>query len=379
VLTAVVPIPDDDEVMDLTGDGGEHPVAEKPRSPKAVAVPLTPDEQAFINAVLEQTRRLQAAAAEATKSIQCRVHVSPTAEMKHNQVRFLDLAGIPWRVSEFQADPDVAEAVKSGMADYADAQDFDYLFHGCAFMVRKSLDKVNRVEGDYEEFDLAALLKAEDLSHEQFVHVALLTGCDEVQDRKVIVQEDGTEVVQVTKGVRNLGILGAVDLVKRQGKKKLSLRRLLDAVAEKPHLRPCDNWLELARAAKKVFMARTDLPPMPEREVDVPGLTQFLIEVADKSPEEAERMVRDLIKAKTHALRQHNRPLLPRAAVVETVQQGRGSPTPSTSSSSSGSSGSSEATPKTPHRKRPAAEEEDDEVGFLLEASPPKRKRVSLS
>lgn len=272
------------------------------------AAPATDEDDVPIEVlelILQQTKQRVIEAGEVSINAEKKTLKHPTAEMKRNALRFLDLAGVPYRQSDGEADPDVAAMVHNGYADFVFATDFDYLAHGCNLLVRNSMDRKNGKPGDLQEFCLTELLRSANIDYEQFVNIALLAGCDYTQDDEI-------------KGVKGMSVVTAYSLVTSPGFEH-DLDAIYSAVLKNKRWKPCEGWLEKAKAGKAIFMNRAPIDEPIETEVDIPALHKFLIEQGYEDTK-ATKMIEELVQAKNTAAQACNKKIIPRVVLAATAQ-----------------------------------------------------------
>jgi flap endonuclease-1 len=109
----------------------------------------------------------------------------------------LQLLGIPFIVSNGEADPQCAYLVKAGIAEAVISEDMDLLAFGTNKLVRGFNNKI-------EIYNLNNILEELNFSYEQFIELCILFGCDYCETIKGIGSKRAFELIQKYKTIDNI-------------------------------------------------------------------------------------------------------------------------------------------------------------------------------
>lgn len=99
----------------------------------------------------------------------------PVSNQVQDCQKILKLLGVPYLQAPSEAEALCAELVKCGEVDGVASEDMDVLPFGSSLLIRQISTKENR---GVVEYSLPKLLKTLGLTHEQFVDLCILLGCD---------------------------------------------------------------------------------------------------------------------------------------------------------------------------------------------------------
>ncbi|XP_062898510.1 probable flap endonuclease 1 homolog isoform X2 [Mobula hypostoma] len=115
--------------------------------------------------------------------------------------RLLTLLGVPYIEAPAEAEATCAALVKSGKVHCTATEDMDALPFGCTRLVRNvSAKKDARVE----EFSLPDILKALNLTQEQFVDLCILMGCDYCEKIRGVGVKRALPLIQTHKNIEGI-------------------------------------------------------------------------------------------------------------------------------------------------------------------------------
>ncbi|XP_059827548.1 probable flap endonuclease 1 homolog isoform X2 [Hypanus sabinus] len=115
--------------------------------------------------------------------------------------RLLTLLGVPYIEAPAEAEATCAALVKSGKVHCTATEDMDALPFGCTRLVRNvSAKKDARVE----EFSLPDILKALNLTQEQFVDLCILMGCDYCEKIRGVGLKRALPLIQTHKSIEGI-------------------------------------------------------------------------------------------------------------------------------------------------------------------------------
>jgi len=112
--------------------------------------------------------------------IQSRIHSlqkqtrRPTKEMIQDCKQLFEILGVSYVQAPGEADPTLAEMVRNGEVDGIISEDTDMLPYGCEVFITRLSGKNDNVI----EFRLSRALELLSMTHEQFVDLCILCGCD---------------------------------------------------------------------------------------------------------------------------------------------------------------------------------------------------------
>ena len=90
----------------------------------------------------------------------------------------LNLIGVSYVHMQGEAEGLASELCRLNYVDYVMTEDMDSLVFGCPRLIRKSINKNNRSKDDISIFNLDTILTSLNITHEQFVELCILCGCD---------------------------------------------------------------------------------------------------------------------------------------------------------------------------------------------------------
>lgn len=101
-----------------------------------------------------------------------------TVKLSDRQIRdimtLLDMFAIPYMALDIEADVVCAKLVKFGFVDYCISNDVDLLAFGCTKIIRNMKFR----DDEIEVFDYNQIINDMDLTHEQFIDLCIMLGCD---------------------------------------------------------------------------------------------------------------------------------------------------------------------------------------------------------
>ncbi|XP_064410073.1 probable flap endonuclease 1 homolog isoform X2 [Latimeria chalumnae] len=188
--------------------------------------------------------------------------------------RLLSLLGVPYVEAPSEAEATCAELVKSGLAYGSVTEDMDALPFGSSKLIRNlNAEK----KGVVEEYSLPVLLTKLKLTHEQFVDLCILLGCDYCGKIKGLGPTRALQLIQQYKTIE--GIQENIDLQK--------------------HPLPANwNYQEARHLLLHPQVTNLDTVTLQWAEPDEEGLVQFLVQ--EKFVKE-ERIRRRLERMRTAA------------------------------------------------------------------------------
>ena len=120
-------------------------------------------------------------------------HVIKLTKDDFRNIRQLfNLLNVPYYDAEGEADTLCVNLTKNKLADACMTEDMDFLTHGCLHLIRDFNRRCNVVT----EYNLPTILKDLNITHNQFVDICILCGCD------------------YTCKIRGLGPVGALKLIR---------------------------------------------------------------------------------------------------------------------------------------------------------------------
>ena len=125
---------------------------------------------------------------EKTKMLKRSLRISEEQMIECQEI--LSLLGIPYIISQGEADPQCAYLVKEGIADSVISEDMDLLTFGANKLVRGFTTK------NIELFNLENILEGLSLSYDQFIELCILFGCDYCPTIKGIGVKRAYELIQ---------------------------------------------------------------------------------------------------------------------------------------------------------------------------------------
>ncbi len=190
--------------------------------------------------------------------------------------RLLKLMGMPVVQAPSEAEAQCAALAAAGRVYAAASEDMDTLTFGTPRLVRK-LWAAEAAKIPVMEIDLAKALAALELTHDQFVDVCILAGCDYAEP------------------IKGIAATTAYKLVKKEG----SLAKVVAGLDPEKHPVPKDNDYERVR---ELFL-HPEVTPAEEIDLkwvdpDKDGIMKFLVEEKGFSATRVEAGIAKLLKAR---------------------------------------------------------------------------------
>ncbi|XP_042322254.1 probable flap endonuclease 1 homolog isoform X2 [Sceloporus undulatus] len=175
----------------------------------------------------------------------------PERLRKQDSETLLSCLGVPYVQAPAEAEATCAALVKSGLASCTATEDMDALPFGSGRLLRH----LNAKNGDLEEISLPVVLQKLNLTHEQFVDLCILLGCDYCEK------------------IRGFGPKKALKLLQQHG----SIELVVQHTCRQKHPLP-DNWPleETRRLFLQPEVAQMSQVVLEWREPDEKKLVQFL-------------------------------------------------------------------------------------------------------
>ena len=104
--------------------------------------------------------------------------IKVNSSMYSDLKELFEYTGVPYYVASGEADALCVAFCKCGIAAAVFSEDMDILAHGSPVLVRGINSNGFRKEGQLNEYNLTELLTELNLSHDQFIDVCILCGCD---------------------------------------------------------------------------------------------------------------------------------------------------------------------------------------------------------
>lgn len=204
--------------------------------------------------------------------------------MEDDSKRLLTLMGIPWIQAPSEGEAQAAHLTKKGSTDYCASQDYDSLLFGAPKLLRnvtisgrrKLPGKPVYIDVVPEVIELEATLKTLDVTYEQLIDIAILTGTDYNPD-----------------GIKGLGPKTALKLIKEHE----SLEKAL------PEIKNAEFPVEPQRI-REIFLSPkvTDNYRLEWKAPDVEGVVDFMVRQRDFSEDRVrkalEKMQKGMVKEK---------------------------------------------------------------------------------
>lgn len=205
--------------------------------------------------------------------------VKVTREHNAECQKLLKLMGIPYVVAPGEAEAQCAVLAAAGKVFAAGSEDMDTLTFGSPILLRHLTFSEAR-KMPISEVHLAKVLEGLELSHEEFIDLCILLGCDYC----------GT--------IRGVGPTTALKLIK----KYRSLEKILEAPEMEKYTLPVDyNFKEARELFKKPDVMPASDINLKWTEPDVEGLVQFLVREKNFSEERVRATAQKLIKGAQQA------------------------------------------------------------------------------
>jgi flap endonuclease-1 len=110
-------------------------------------------------------------------------------------------------------------------------EDMDSLVFGCPRLIRKSITKLKTNKDDVSIFDLENILKSFDLTHDEFIDLCILCGCD------------------YCSNIPKIGNITAYKLIK----KHKNIENVIEEIKNKKYDIP-DDYMEKFLISRKLFL-----------------------------------------------------------------------------------------------------------------------------
>ncbi|XP_067908479.1 flap endonuclease 1-like isoform X2 [Heterodontus francisci] len=187
--------------------------------------------------------------------------------------RLLTLLGVPYIEAPSEAEATCAALVKAGKVHCTATEDMDALPFGCTLLVRN----VNaKKDARVEEISLPEILRALDLTQEQFVDLCILMGCDYCDKIKGIGIKRALPLIQSHKSIEE--IIRNIDCLK---------------------YRPPEGWP--FKEARELFLqpevVNTDEVLLEWRNLDEEGLVQLLVHEKNAKEKRVRNRIQKLRKS----------------------------------------------------------------------------------
>ncbi|KAL4629772.1 hypothetical protein GN956_G16655 [Arapaima gigas] len=119
----------------------------------------------------------------------------------HDCKRLLQLLGVPWVQAPGDGEAFCAQLVKEGKVHAVASEDMDTMPFGSELLIRR-LDA--KKEGDVMEYSLSKLLGILQLSHEEFVDLCILLGCDYCEKIQGLGPRRALKLIQQYKSIEEV-------------------------------------------------------------------------------------------------------------------------------------------------------------------------------
>jgi len=180
--------------------------------------------------------------------------VKVTKEHSLECQKLLELMGVPCVVAPCEAEAQCAALVKSGQVYAVGTEDMDALTFGTDVLLRHLTFSEAR-KMPIKEFNLSKILAGIDLTHEQFIDLCILLGCDYCDT------------------IRGIGPKRAIDLIKEHK----SIEKILENIDTKKYVPP-ENWLY--KEARSLFLKPDVTDPkeidLQWKEPDEEGIVKYM-------------------------------------------------------------------------------------------------------
>lgn len=186
---------------------GHAPVA-APFNPLDVPLFIDDDDGTPVRAVEDEQHPITTPEALKRKAIDISTRIAslekqtrrPTREMVHELKQMFELLGVEYRQSPGESDVQLAEMCLSGEIDGIISEDTDMLPYGCEMFVTGF--RYDRP--DVIEFQLSTVLRDLAMTHEQFVDMCILCGCDYSDKIRKIGVMTGCEMIKVHRNIEGV-------------------------------------------------------------------------------------------------------------------------------------------------------------------------------
>lgn len=101
-----------------------------------------------------------------------------TKEIIDDIKELLNKLGVSYIVSDGEAEGLASELCRKKYVDYVISEDMDCLPFGAGNLVRNCIDKKAKMKDSITIFNLEKILKSLEITHEQFIELCILCGCD---------------------------------------------------------------------------------------------------------------------------------------------------------------------------------------------------------
>ncbi len=192
--------------------------------------------------------------------------------MEDDSKRLLALMGLPWIQAPSEGEAQAAHMTKQGAADYCASQDYDSLLFGAPKLIRnvtisgrrKLPNKNVYIDVVPELIELNKVLGECEISHEQLIDIAILTGTDFNPD-----------------GIKGLGPKTALKLVKTYGTLESAL----------PHIKNAEFPVD-PKKIREIFShpTITDDYKLEWKDLDTRGIVDFLCRERDFSEDRVNKV-----------------------------------------------------------------------------------------
>lgn len=189
--------------------------------------------------------------------------------------RLLTLMGVPWMEAPSEAEAQCAELARGGKVYGAGSEDTDTLTFASPILLRNLTASAAR-KLDIMEMDLERVLAGLGLTHDQFIDVCILCGCD------------------YCDSIRGIGPVRALKLIKEHG----SIEGVLENINREKYIVP-ENWNYVI--ARQLFKTPdvtpaddVDLKANAEDGLDEEGLRTFLVDEKGFDPSRLENAIKKI-------------------------------------------------------------------------------------
>lgn len=208
--------------------------------------------------------------------------VRVTKEQNQEVQKLLTLMGIPWIEAVCEAEATCAELAKKGLVYGVGTEDMDALTFGATKLIRNLTVSEARKLPVFE-IDFKKLLEELQMTHEEFVDLCIMLGCD------------------YTTTIRGIGPKTSVELIS----KHRSIEKVLENIDTKKHPIPEDFRPD---AAADLFLNAevTDVTDLvfDWKKPDEEGLVQFLVTEKGFNLERVQNGITRLLNARKHMTQQ---------------------------------------------------------------------------
>ena len=116
----------------------------------------------------------------------------------------LSIMGVSYIHMEGEAEGLASELCRKKYVDYVMTEDMDSLVFGCPKLIRKSIVKKNKDKDSISIFNLDSILDTFDMTHDEFINLCILCGCDYCSSIPKIGNITAFKLIKQHKNIENI-------------------------------------------------------------------------------------------------------------------------------------------------------------------------------